>query len=72
MTSCQYLVDELKKGLPKGETVESVGELVEVHRKALGSIKQNIGKSVLLLQLHELSRKYPAPKAEIIEPELAL
>lgn len=71
MASCQHLVDNLRNGLPKGETKETIGEFVEVHKKALGAIKQNIGKSVLLLKLHDLAGKYPMPKSET-EPELAL
>lgn len=60
---CQHLIKN-GQSLPKGESAETMGEFVEFYRASLQRIKQRKGKSVLLLEIEELAKKWPTAQVQ--------
>lgn len=58
MRSCHYVLKHCANGLPKGETLESVSEIIEVHRHALHLMPQRRGKGALVLELGQLAKRF--------------
>ena len=73
MRSAKYLIRFLgKTASPKGETPESVGELIEVHRRALHTMKQRTGKGTVVLEMGMLAKKYPLTEEDMAALDVAM